>query len=80
MTNQAITRQQWSDLAPQQQAAISAVGLIQVALLGAALLDIRRRPADQIKGSKKLWTLIAFINFVGPIAYFVLGRKRREGN
>lgn len=80
MTNQAITRQQWSDLAPQQQAAIGAIGLIQVVLLGAALLDIRRRPADQIKGSKKLWTLVAFINFVGPIAYFVLGRKRGEGN
>ncbi len=76
MTNQAVTKKEWSDLSPQKQATVSMVGLIQVALLAAALIDIRRRPAEQIKGSKKLWTLVAFINFVGPIAYFVLGRKR----
>ena len=79
MTKQIASKKQWNDLSPQKQLAISLVGLVQVALLGAALVDIRRRPAEQIKGSKKLWTLVAFINFVGPIAYFVLGRKRREG-
>jgi hypothetical protein len=76
MTNQALTKKQWSDLSPQKRATISIVGLVQVALLAAALIDIRRRPAEQIKGSKKLWTLVAFINFVGPISYFVFGRKR----
>lgn len=80
MTNQALTKKQWSDLSPQKRATISIVGLVQVALLAAALIDIRRRPAEQIKGSKKLWTLVAFINFAGPIAYFVFGRKRGEGN
>jgi hypothetical protein len=80
MTDQAITKKQWSDLSPQKQLTISVVGLLQVALLTAALIDIRRRPAQQIKGSKKLWTLVAFINFVGPITYFVFGRKRGEGN
>lgn len=80
MTDQAVTKKQWSDLSPQKQMTVSAVGLIQLALLAAALIDIRRRPAEQIKGSKKLWTLVAFINFVGPIAYFVFGRKRGEGN
>jgi hypothetical protein len=78
MTDQAITRKQWSDLSPQKQLTISVVGLIQVSLLAAALIDIRRRPAEQIKGSKKLWTLVAFINFVGPIAYFMIGRKRGQ--
>ena len=80
MTNQALTKKQWSDLSPQKRAIFSITGLVQVALLVAALIDLRRRPAEQIKGSKKLWTLVAFINFVGPIAYFVLGRKRGEGN
>ena len=76
MTKQVASKKQWNELSPQKQLTISLVGLVQVALLGAALVDIRRRPAEQIKGSKKLWTLVAFINFVGPIAYFVFGRKR----
>ncbi len=80
MTEQAIGKKQWSDLSPQKQMTVSVVGLIQFALLVAALIDIRRRPAEQIKGSKKLWTLAAFINYVGPIAYFVFGRKRGEGS
>lgn len=78
MTNQSLTKKQWSDLSPQKQLGISIVGLVQMALLAAALIDIRRRPVDQIKGSKKLWTLVAFINFVGPITYFVFGRKRAQ--
>jgi phospholipase D-like protein len=53
-------------------------GIIQLALLAAALTDIHRRPAEQINGSKWLWSAAAFINFmgIGPIAYFVFGRKR----
>jgi hypothetical protein len=80
MTTHVASKKQWNDLSPQKQATIGLAGLIQVALLGAALIDIRRRPAEQINGSKKLWTLVAFINFVGPITYFVFGRKRSEGN
>ncbi len=76
MTNRALTKRQWGDLSPQKRATVGAVGLVQFMLLAAALIDIRRRPAEQIKGSKKLWTLVAFINFIGPITYFVLGRKR----
>jgi hypothetical protein len=45
--------------------------VVQIALLVAALADIRRRPADNINGSKKLWVGLSFINFVGSIAYFL---------
>ena len=34
------------------------------------------RPADEIKGDRRLWTAVSFVNFVGPIAYFLFGRKR----
>ena len=80
VTDKAHPKKRWSDMSPQQRAVISVVGLVQVALLILALVDIRRRPAEQINGNKKLWTLAAFINFVGPIAYFVFGRKRGEGS
>lgn len=77
MADTAISRKRWSDLSPQQQAAIGVVGLIQITLLLLALIDIRRRPAEQINGSKRLWRAVAFINFLGPISYFLFGRKRR---
>ena len=77
--NNAMTpKHKWNELTPIQQATIAGVGLFQVLLLIAALVDLRRRPAAQINGSKKLWTLAAFINFVGPISYFLFGRKRSK--
>jgi hypothetical protein len=69
-------KRQWSDLTSRQRGAIMLGGVVQFMLLAAALIDIRRRPADQINGSKRLWVALAFVNFVGPIAYFLVGRKR----
>jgi hypothetical protein len=72
------TQKRWRDLTSMQKRGITILGIIQVSLLGAALWDIRRRPAEQIRGSKWLWTMVAFINYVGPLAYFIVGRKRAE--
>jgi len=50
------------------------IALIELALLAAALVDLIRRP--QTRGPKWLWVLvIVLINFIGPIVYFVVGRK-----
>ncbi|MFN8453955.1 MAG: PLD nuclease N-terminal domain-containing protein [Anaerolineae bacterium] len=59
-----------------QKVAIILLGTLQFALLVAAWWDIRRRPAAEINGSKVLWTLVSLINFVGPLAYFIVGRKK----
>ena len=67
---------QWQDLTDRQKRGIVLLGALQITLLAAALIDIRRRPADAINGSKRLWTAVVFINGIGPIAYFVVGRKR----
>jgi hypothetical protein len=67
---------QWRDLTAAQKRGIMLLGALQLALLITALIDIRRRPADAINGSKRLWTAVVFINGIGPIAYFVVGRKR----
>jgi hypothetical protein len=43
-----------------------------------ALLDLRRRPANDIRGSKTKWAIaIVLINSVGavPIGYLVYGRR-----
>ena len=42
--------------------------------------DLRRRPADQVRGSKKLWRAASAINTLGSLAYLVLGRKRARAS
>lgn len=50
------------------------VVLIQLGLMIAAIVDLIRRP--QTRGPKWAWALvILFVNFIGPIIYFVAGRK-----
>jgi hypothetical protein len=68
----------WSDLTVRQQAPFVPRGIVQFALLAVALADIYRRPAEEIKGSKWLWVAASLTNFmgIGPIAYFLFGRKR----
>jgi bacteriorhodopsin len=70
-----MTRKRWSELSGRQQAAIAAA-VVQAALAAATLWDLRRRPSARIRGSKKLWVVAAFVNFVGPLAYFTVGRRR----
>ena len=48
--------------------------VIQLVLLTVALLDLRKQ--EKTKGPKWLWVLIiVFINTIGPILYFVVGRE-----
>jgi hypothetical protein len=47
---------------------------LQVILMIAALLDMRRR--ETLRGPKWLWILVViFGEMIGPIAYFAVGRK-----
>lgn len=47
--------------------------LVQLALIVFALFDLARR--EQTRGPKWMWVLIIlFINLIGPIVYFVIGR------
>jgi Phospholipase_D-nuclease N-terminal len=66
----------WQDLSARQRGAIAGAGIVQLALLAVALLDLRRRPADRINGDKRLWTAAVFVNWIGPLAYLAFGRKR----
>lgn len=74
-----IEQRRWRDLTTTQKRGVAIVSVIQFALLLAALVDIRRRPSAEINGSKRFWSVVAFVNFAGPLAYFLLGRKHTEG-
>ncbi len=48
--------------------------LIQLGLMVAALVDLVKRP--KTRGPKWLWVVVVvFINLIGPIIYFVVGRE-----
>jgi hypothetical protein len=48
--------------------------IIQLALIVIALIDLVKR--EQTRGPKWLWAIIIIlVNFIGPIVYFVVGRK-----
>jgi hypothetical protein len=70
------SKPRWSDLSAEQRAAVAAAAAVQMGLLAAALTDLRRRPSDQVNGSKAMWAAVSFVNFVGPLAYFAFGRRR----
>jgi hypothetical protein len=70
----------WSELSPGAKRFLLIGGAFEAVLKIAALIDLRRRPADQVRGSKRRWaTAIVLINSVGavPIAYFIRGRTRK---
>ncbi len=71
-----MPKKRWEDLSGIQKGAIVLSGAVQLTLLAAALVDIYRRPAGEIRGGKRLWVAAAFVNYVGPISYFLFGRKR----
>lgn len=73
-----VNRKRWSELSPRARRMIivgaSAEGVLKVA----ALVDLARRPARQVRGSKAWWALaIIAINSLGavPIVYFTRGRR-----
>lgn len=71
-----MPNKKWDDLSARQKWAILLSIAVQLGLLAAALADIYRRPAGEIRGGKRLWTAAAFVNYVGPISYFLFGRRR----
>jgi len=69
-----MKKKKWADLMPVQKILAIVAGTIQIGLLVSALWDIQRRPNDEFRGNKWVWTAVVFINFIGPITYFLFGR------
>jgi hypothetical protein len=76
-----MPRQRWSDLSERTRRLLIAAAVADGALRVAALIDIKRRPASQIRGPKRVWAAtVALISSAGvlPISYFVFGRRRQS--
>jgi hypothetical protein len=72
----ADPRKRWADLSDRQRALLLGAAAAELSLKIAALIDIKRRPADRIRGPKALWRGAMAINLLGPVSYFAIGRKR----
>jgi hypothetical protein len=68
--------QWWSNLSEGQRNAIKVLAVTELTLKVLMLLDIRHRPASQIRGPKAAWRAAAAINTIGPVSYFLFGRRR----
>ena len=71
----------WSDLTPRNRTLLTVAGVAALALKGAALTDLARRPAEQVRGPKWAWLLgVTFVNALGAesLAYFALGRRGQD--
>ena len=69
----------WSDLSDRSRRLIIAAATAEAILKTAVLIDLKRRPASQIRGSKRAWIVAGvLVNSagIGPLSYFVFGRRR----
>jgi hypothetical protein len=68
-------KKKWSELTPTHQKLIIAGGAVELVLTTAALISLAKRPSSAVRGPKVVWLAALAIQPVGPIAYFVLGRR-----
>jgi len=68
-------RRAWHDLSPRQRRWLVLLGAVQAGLLAAALRDVVQRSAAELTAPKPVWVGACFVNIVGPLAYFLFGRR-----
>lgn len=51
--------------------------VVELSLTVAALIHIYRHKTYRI-GNRLLWTVLAFVQIIGPVCYFVFGRGEEE--
>ena len=66
---------QWSELSGRQRAAILTLASIQLSLAVTAWTDLAVRKPELVNGSKAKWAAVIAVNFVGPVLYFLRGRR-----
>jgi hypothetical protein len=74
-----MANKKWNDLSSRTRRLILAGGVFEGVLKLAALIDLVRGGAAEVRGSKLRWALaVTLINSVGaaPLAYFAYGRRR----
>ena len=78
MSNKVILKTEGGDsmdLLVSNLPILAPILIIQLILIIVAIIDLVR--IEKTNGPKWIWALIIlFINIIGPVLYFVIGRKR----
>ena len=53
-----------------------AIGVGHLAIATLTWRDIRNRPEDEIRGSKRVWRVLSAANSANSAVYWLFGRKR----
>jgi hypothetical protein len=73
-----MSTRRWSELSERTRKLIILGAAFEGVLKILALIDLKRRPAGEIRGSKAKWAVaIVLVNSVGavPAAYLLCGRR-----
>lgn len=73
-----VRKKRWNELSIGTRRLIIVAATFEGLLKIAALIDLARRPADEVRGSKAKWaTAIGLVNSAGalPLYYFARGRR-----
>ena len=74
-----MPKKRWKDLSPRARRLILFGTTFETVLKVVALIDLKRRPADQVNGSKVRWAAaIVLVSSGGlvPVLYLLRGRRR----
>ena len=74
-----VMRRRWQDLSRSTRVLVVLGGAAEGVAKVVALVDLARRPADEVRGRKALWAIgIVLVNAFGaaPLAYLRYGRRR----
>ncbi|MBC9821190.1 PLDc N-terminal domain-containing protein [Terrabacter sp. MAHUQ-38] len=71
-----MRKKSWGDLSNPQRGWVVIGAVVQVGLQLVALRDLRHRRPEELNGPGWAWACATFVNTVGPLAYFVFGRRR----
>ncbi|MDQ6641845.1 MAG: PLDc N-terminal domain-containing protein [Actinomycetota bacterium] len=70
-----MAKKKWSDLTVLQKRAVYVGGAAESVITVAAVRDLAKRPAGDVRGPKAVWVLAFFVQPFGPIAYFAAARR-----
>lgn len=75
-TVDVMAQAKWDEMSTGQRTLVVAGAAVEVVLTTVALVDLVRRPREQVRGPKLLWGAGLFVQPVGPVLYLAVGRRR----
>jgi phospholipase D-like protein len=70
-----VAKKKWSEFSTLQKRLVYVGGALEAVTTLTVLRDLKRRPADQVRGPKAAWLLACVVQPVGPLAYLAVGRR-----